>query len=265
MTSYANLARRLRQAYTFGPVSPLRDGLEPHDVDGAYAVQSINTAFWQDQGRRITGRKIGLTAQAVQKQLGVDQPDFGVLFDDMAIPSGGTLDLTKMLQPKVEGEIAFVLGRDLTAADQTAADLAAAIRSAHAAIEIVDSRIADWKIGFADTVADNGSAAFYVLGEARSLSDVDLQRCEMVLRLDGEPASTGTGAAVLENPLNAAVWLARELATRGESLRAGEVILTGALGPMVSLHPGANVRVSVTRLGEVSFTSSATARQCVES
>jgi 2-keto-4-pentenoate hydratase len=165
--SHDDLARRLRDAYSRGAVPPLRDGLAPVDADGAYAVQTINTRFWEAQGRRIVGRKAGLTAKAVQTQLGVDQPDFGVLFDDMAVADGGLLDPARTLQPKAEAEIAFVLAKDLPDPETTPQMVADAVATAHAAIEIVDSRIADWKITFADTVADNGSSAFFVLKARR--------------------------------------------------------------------------------------------------
>lgn len=248
-------ARRLRDAYANGPVPPMRDLIEPVDVDGAYAVQEINTRFWEAQGRRIVGRKAGLTAKAVQTQLGVDQPDFGVLFDDMAIPDGGLLDPARALQPKAEAEVALVLGSALPDSNTTSDMVAAAVRSVHAAIEIVDSRIADWKITFADTVADNGSSAFFVLSEqGRPLEGLDLFTCGMVMEVDGAIVSLGAGAAALGHPLNAAAWLASTLAARGEPLQAGDILLTGALGPMVALAPGNRVVARVGGLGEVRFT-----------
>lgn len=254
-TSHDDLALRLRTAYTGGTVPPLRDGLEPTDVTGAYAVQEINTRFWEAQGRRIVGRKAGLTAKAVQAQLGVDQPDFGVLFDDMRVADGGTLDPATCIQPKAEAEIAFVLGADLPSPETTAAEVAAAVATVHAAIEIVDSRIADWKITFADTVADNGSSAFFVLaGQGLPLAGLDLEGAGMEMTFDGETVSTGVGAAALGNPLNAAAWLAQTLAARGEPLRAGDVLLAGALGPMVTLRPGVRVETRIAGIGECSFT-----------
>ncbi len=253
--SHEDLARRLRDAYSRGAVPPLRDGLDPVDADGAYAVQTINTRFWEEQGRRIVGRKAGLTAKAVQTQLGVDQPDFGVLFDDMAVADGGTLDPARALQPKAEAEIAFVLGKDLPDPDTTPEMVAAAVATVHAAIEIVDSRIADWKITFADTVADNGSSAFFVLADAGlPLAGLDLEGAAMAMTVNGKTASTGMGAAALGNPLNAAAWLARTLARRGEPLQAGDILLAGALGPMVALNPGDHVRAIIGGLGEASFT-----------
>jgi len=253
--SYDDLARRLRDAYSRGAVPPLRDGLDPVDADGAYAVQTINTRFWEGQGRRIVGRKAGLTAKAVQTQLGVNQPDFGVLFGDMEIPDGGMLDPARTIQPKAEAEIAFVLGRDLPDPQTTPEMVAEAVATVHAAIEIVDSRIADWKITFADTVADNGSSAFFVLGRAGlPLLGLGLEGAAMAMTVNGEAASTGVGAAALGNPLNAAAWLARTLAGRGEPLKAGDILLAGALGPMVALNPGDHVRADVGGLGDASFT-----------
>jgi 2-keto-4-pentenoate hydratase len=253
-TSYDALAERLRHAYTAGPVPPLRDGLAPTDADGAYAVQAINTQYWVAQGRKIVGRKIGLTAKVVQAQLGVDQPDFGVLFDDMLIPSGGVLNLAKALQPKAEAEVALVLAHDLDKADATAEDVAAAVLHVLPAIEIVDSRIADWKITFADTVADNGSSAFFVLGDRpKPLAGLDLWTCGMALEVNGAVVSLGAGVACLGHPLNAAAWLARTLSLRAEPLKAGDILMTGALGPMAAIQPGDQVKASIGGLGSVNF------------
>lgn len=253
--THSDLAARLRAAYKEGAVPPLRDGLEPTDIAGAYAVQALNTAHWVGQGRRIVGRKVGLTAKAVQAQLGVEQPDFGVLFEDMRIGDGGVLRASQVLQPKAEAEIALVLAADLPSPEVGRAEVAAAVAEVVAAIEIVDSRIADWRISFADTVADNGSSAFYVLGAApKPLAGLDLWSCGMVLEVNGDVVSLGAGAACLGHPLNAAAWLARTLAERGEPLRAGDVVLTGALGPMVSIKPGDAVKATIGGLGTVSFT-----------
>lgn len=251
---YEELAARLRDAYTGGAVPPLRDGLDPLDVSGAYSVQELNTRYWQTQGRRIVGRKAGLTAKSVQQQLGVDQPDFGTLFSDMRIADGGNLDPAVCLQPKAEAEIGFVLAADLPLDTTTKEQVAAAVASVHAAIEIVDSRIADWKITFADTVADNGSSAFFVLAdEGRPLTGLDLPSAAMKMSVNGTEASTGAGAAVMGNPLEAAAWLARTLASRGAPLKAGDVLLAGALGPMVALTPGDVVRAEVSGIGSCSF------------
>lgn len=252
--SHTQLAERLRAAYTNGVVSPLRDGLEPLDSDGAYAVQAMNTRFWRQGGRRVVGRKIGLTAKAVQAQLGVDQPDFGILFEDKQIPDGGELAKSRVLQPKAEAEIALVLANGLPDPETDAATVLHAADYAVAAIEIVDSRIADWRITFADTVADNGSSAFFVLGQQRrSLDGLDLYSCGMVLERNGAVASVGAGAACLGHPLEAAAWLARTLAARGDPLVAGDILLTGALGPMVAIAPGDRVSAQIGGLGLASF------------
>jgi 2-keto-4-pentenoate hydratase len=252
---YETAARALRDAYTGGAILPMRDWLEPTDAAGAYAVQEINTRFWVEKGRRIVGRKAGLTAKAVQVQLGVDQPDFGVLFADMEIEDGGVLDPVQSLQPKVEAEIAFVLAHDLLEPDTTAEMVAQAVATVHAAIEIVDSRIADWKITFADTVADNGSSAYFVLAAGGlPLAGLDLEGAAMTMEVGGEVVSTGIGAAALGNPLNAAAWLAQTLAKRGEPLKAGDILLAGALGPMIALNPGDHVRAVIGGIGEASFT-----------
>lgn len=253
--SHDILARRLRAAYGGAAVAPLRDLLDPLDVEGAYAVQDINTRFWEGQGRRLIGRKAGLTARAVQQQLGVDQPDFGALFDDMQIPDGGMLDPARTIQPKAEAEIAFVLANDLPDPATTPRQVADAVGTVCAAIEIVDSRVADWKIAFADTVADNGSSAFFVLSQqCERLAGLDLEGAKMAMHVNGDLASEGVGAAVLGNPLNAAAWLARTLAGRGRSLRKGDILLAGAMGPMVALKPGDVVHAEIEGVGKCGFT-----------
>ncbi len=253
MPNLEDAARRLREAYDGGPVAPLRDVLGPADP-AAYEIQKINTRFWERQGRRGVGRKIGLTAKAVQAQLGVDQPDYGVLFADMQVAAGGAL-AARLLQPKVEAEIALVLKRDLRDREATPDDVAAAADYAVAAIEIVDSRIADWRITFADTVADNGSSSHFALGnERKALRGLDLYTCGMALEVNGRLASLGAGAACLGHPLAAAAWLARTLSELGEGLRAGDIVLTGALGPMVPIAVGDFVEAKIGGVGQVSFT-----------
>ncbi len=252
------LSTRLRTAYTGGPVAPLRDLLPADDVAGAYAVQAANTRFWTAAGRKIVGAKIGLTAPAVQAQLGVSQPDYGVLFDDMSVADGGVLDAAKLLQGKAEAEVALVLAKDLDDPRAGPAQVLAAAAYALPAIEIVDSRIADWKITIADTVADNASSAFFVVGNTPvSLSGLDLLTCGMVMTLDEKIASIGVGAACLGHPLNAAAWLARTRAALGDPLKAGDILLTGALGPMVAITAGSRVTARIGGLGSVSFSLSA--------
>lgn len=235
------------------PIEPLSGDFEAGDIDAAYAVQSLVTERGLAERRRLVGRKIGLTAAAVQRQMGIDQPDFGVLFADMAVPEGETAPADRLIQPKVEGEIAFVLGSDLREAQPTPADVIAAVDYAVAAIEIVDSRISDWRIDIFDTIADNASSGLFVLGsEPRPLGALDLRHCGMVLDVDGVPASVGAGAACLGHPLNAALWLARKMVAVGRPLAAGDVILSGALGPMTPAPPGSHVRLAISGLGGVS-------------
>lgn len=252
MTDVAIEAERLRYAYEGTPVGPLRERLPAGDVDVAYAVQDANTEHWLREGRRIVGRKIGLTSPAVQKQLGVDRPDFGMLFADMAVGEGEPVSVDRVLQPKIEAEIALILGSDLASEQPTIADVIAATAYVVPALEIVGSRIAGWDIKIVDTVADNASAGAYVLGgPARRIDGLDLRAASMTMTRNGEVVSTGSGAACLGHPLNAAVWLAGEVARRGRPLLAGDVVLTGALGPMVPVSPGDTFEAVIEGLGSV--------------
>lgn len=245
-------AEQLRSVYDSGsPIAPIRESIG--SADEAYAIQDMNTAHWIDAGGRLTGRKIGLTSLSVQRQLGVDQPDYGMLFADMAVDDGAEIAAGRLIQPKVEAEIAFVLGDDLPHADTTAAEVIRAIDFAVAAIEIVDSRIADWQISFLDTVADNGSSGLYVLGSRPvRLADFDPIACGMVIESAGEPVSVGAGSACLGSPISAAAWLARTMAAAGRPLSAGDTILSGALGPMVTAEPGDAFEARISGLGSVS-------------
>ncbi|WP_089156196.1 2-keto-4-pentenoate hydratase [Micromonospora sp. NBS 11-29] len=254
MSDVTRAAGLLRAAYeTRTPVAPLRGDLLPvGDVDAAYQVQRAQVAEWEAAGRRRVGAKIGLTSPAVQAAFGVHQPDFGVLFADMAVPDGDEIDLGRLVQPRVEAEVAFVLGADLPYAQVTAVDVIRATDHVLPAIEIVDSRIADWDISIVDTVADNASSGLFVLGNRpRRLSDVDLRLAGMVLEHAGEPVSVGAGAACLGNPVHAVAWLARRLAAAGSPLAAGDVVLSGALGPMVPVTPGAAYEARISGLGSV--------------
>lgn len=234
------------------PCAPIKDSIAALGIDGAYAVQSELTRRALAGARTLVGRKIGLTSKVVQTQLGVDQPDYGVLFADMEIGDHETIPLSRFIAPRVEAEIAFVMERDLAGEDVTLGQLIQAIAFALPAIEIVDSRIADWKISILDTIADNASSGAYVLGGSPTkLGDLDLRLCGMSMELKGEPVSVGCGAACLGNPLNAALWLARRMAALGSSLKAGDVILSGALGPMVPVTPGASYLARINGLGSV--------------
>jgi 2-keto-4-pentenoate hydratase len=237
------------------PCPPVRGLLPDGDVDAAYAVQSSWVADQIAAGARVVGRKIGLTNPVVQAQFGVDRPDFGVLFESMACAPGTPIDGARTLQPKIEAEIAFVLAEDLTGAMIGPAEVAAATAYVVAALEIVDSRIAGWDIGIVDTIADNGSSGLFVLGDRRQrLGRLDLAECAMTLRrgASGEVVSTGTGASILGDPLAAVAWLAAAVRDHGRPLRAGEVVLSGSLGPMVAVAPGDAFQADISGIGQVS-------------
>lgn len=235
------------------PVPPLRERVIPlGDVDAAYEMQLAQTKHWLAQGRRLVGAKIGLTNPAVQQAFGVYQPDFGVLFADMAVPDGSSVEVERLIQPRVEAEVAFVLGADLPHEQATSVDVIRATEYLLPAIEIVDSRVENWDISIVDTVADNASSGLFVLGTSpQPVSKVDLRLCGMVLEHAGEPVSVGAGAACLGNPLNAVVWLASTMARNGTPLCAGDVVLSGALGPMVPVTPGASYEARISGLGSV--------------
>jgi 2-keto-4-pentenoate hydratase len=234
------------------PCAPIRDLLPEGALDLAYAAQEINTRRGLEKGRRLVGRKIGLTSLAVQKQLGVDQPDYGMLFDDMAVPDGWEMSRKQLIQPKVEAEVAFVLDRDLEQERITIADVIRAVAFALPAIEVVDSRIADWKIGILDTIADNASSGLYVLGATpKKLEALDLRGAGMVMESAGEPVSVGAGAACLGDPLTAMLWLAKTMARVGRPLKAGDTVLSGALGPMAAVKWGDVFEARIEGLGSV--------------
>jgi len=252
-SAVARAADALATAVRTGvPCPPVRDLFAADDVEAAYAVQRLGVLRGEQAGRRIVGRKIGLTSPSVQRQLGVDRPDFGALFADMAIPDGGRVPARRLLQPKIEAEVALVLGADLPYPDCTVAEVLRAVDFALPALEIVDSRIADWDIGFVDTVADNASSGLFVLGgRPVPMTAFDPREVHMTMTRDGERVSTGTGADCLGSPLNAAAWLADASARRGDPLRAGDIVLTGALGPMVPCAPGDRFEAHITPLGTV--------------
>lgn len=247
------VAVQLRRAQeTATPCPPVRDMISAGGVDGAYAVQNANTEYWLSMGRRLVGRKAGLTSRSVQKQLGVDQPDYGMLFADMDVPEGQPISLKKVLQPKVEAEIALIIGRNLDQPDITMVEMLCAIEYAVPAIEVVASRIANWDIKVWDTIADNASAGVFVLGaEPRKIENIDLRYCGMVMECRGEQLSVGAGVACLGNPVSAALWLAQVMAREGRPFRAGDVILTGALGPMATVQAGDVMEARINGLGSV--------------
>jgi 2-keto-4-pentenoate hydratase len=246
-------AERLWAADESGtPCAPVRDLIGETDQDLAYDAQSLGIARRVALGRRVVGRKIGLTSTAVQAQFGVFSPDYGVLLDDMVAADREPLDLGRFRQPRVEAEVAFVLGADLDSPTANVADVVRATDFVLPAIEIVDSRIAGWDIRITDTIADNASSGAVVLGTTpRRLTELDLPELGMSLTHRGDVVSSGSGAACLGSPVIAVAWLARVVAARGNALRAGEVILSGALGPMVPVTAPGTFRASLDGLGEV--------------
>lgn len=234
------------------PIPPVTESHGITGLDMAYAVAERNTQRRVANGARIVGKKIGLTSRAVQAQLGVDQPDFGVLFEDMEYLSGDTVPSDRLLQPKIEAEIAFVVGRDLTDTVPSWSEFLVSLAYALPALEIVDSAISDWRITLEDTVADNASCGLYVLGlQPVAVEDLQFDELGMQCHKNGELISVGSGAACLGHPLKAAWWLARTLAEKGVGLKAGEVILSGALGPMASIAPGDQIEATIGALGSV--------------
>lgn len=249
---HAAAKRLIVAAETGAPCAPVRDLIGETDQDLAYAVQALLTDARLADGQRIVGRKIGLTSRAVQQQLGVPSPDFGTLFADMAYVDREPIALSRFLQPRIEAEIAFVLGHDLTVERPTTADVIRATDHVLSAFEIVDSRIEAWNIRITDTIADNASSGAFVLGTApRRLADVDLVRAGMVIEHRGDVVSSGAGVACLGSPVAAVVWLAKALAARGIPLRAGDVILSGALGPVVPVTRPGTYRSRIDGFGDV--------------
>ncbi len=239
------------------PCGPVRNLIGVDDLITAYAVQEINTNLRIEAGGRVVGSKIGLTSPAVQKQLGVDQPDFGLLWEDTEVLNGGDVSMQELMQPKVEAEIAFVLGNDLDGENLTEEAVVDAIAYALPSIEIVGSRIADWNIKITDTIADNASASHWVIGDVPvKLDAIDLVNCRMTLENNGVVVSEGTGKDCMGSPIIAVLWLAQKMVDIGNPMRAGDLILSGALGPMSPAKAGDNIKVSIEGLGEVglSFT-----------
>lgn len=248
-------AAKLRQAQaTKTPISPLRDDIGEHNEELAYAIQQVNTNHKLVDGARIVGKKIGLTSIKVQEQFGISTPDFGILFDDMEVLNGLSLPISEVMQPKIEGELAFVLGGSLDNDKLTIVDIINSIDYVLPSLEIVGSRIDNWNIRIADTVADNASASHYVLGHTpKMLDDIDIVNCKMNMTINGELKSSGSGKDCLGSPLNAVLWLARKMQAVGQPLQAGELILSGSLGPMVVVNAGDHVEAEFEGLGSVSI------------
>lgn len=235
------------------PSEPLTSRFTQLSVMDGYKIQEQIITRRVEDGERIIGKKIGVTSQAVMDMLKVDQPDFGQLTDRMLINQGDHVSMSKMIQPKAEGEIAFVLKHDLSGPGITVADVLRATEGVMACFEIVDSRIRDWKIKIQDTVADNASCGVFVLGDRLvDHRDLDLFTTGMVLEKNGQIVGTGAGAATMGSPAIAVAWLANTLGELGMSLKAGEVILSGALSAMVPVAAGDNLRMTLAGIGSCS-------------
>lgn len=237
-------------------VAPLRDRYEGIDIVDAYRIQERFMQRRYAIGEEVVGKKIGVTSKAVQEMIGVFEPDFGQLTSIMEIENGGTADLDKLIQPKAEAEIAFVLKEDLVGPGITATDVIRATDHVRACFEIVDSRIDNWDIRIQDTVADNASCGVFVLGEDKiDPRDVDLTLAGLLVEKDGEPVATGVGAAVQGSPPNAVAWLANTLGRLGMPFRAGEIILSGSLAPLIPVAHGDRLVAHIGGIGtcEVSF------------
>ncbi|OUM44618.1 2-keto-4-pentenoate hydratase [Arthrobacter sedimenti] len=246
-------ADRLWEAdQTLVPCPPIRDLIEEQDVESAYAIQRINIDRQLALGRRISGWKIGITSRAAQQQLGVDMPNCGALFADTEYGHGSTIPFSRTMQPRVEAEIALVLGEDIDQEFPTISDVVRATSFVIASLEVVGCRLKDWDIRIADIVADNSAASLYVLGSTpRSLIGMDMASAAMTMRRNGKLAAASHGSDPLGHPLTSAAWLARTLAGFGAPLRAGDTILTGALGPIVEAHPGDKFEAAIEGLGTV--------------
>ncbi len=235
-------------------VEPLTNRHPELSIEQAYAIQQQLNARRLAAGARVVGSKIGVTSEAVMKLLDVRQPDFGLLTDTMRHPDGGEVSMSGLIQPKIEAEIAFRLLRDLKGPGVTSDEVLAATHCVMVAFEIVDSRIRDWRIKIQDTVADNASCGAFVLGHTEvDPRTIDLLNCPMVMEKNGAVVATGKGAATLGSPLNAVVWLANTFGALGQPLRAGEIVLSGALGAMVPVAAGDRFHARIGGIGDCSI------------
>jgi 2-keto-4-pentenoate hydratase len=234
------------------PVEPLTGQYDDLTLEDAYQIQLLQVGRWLAEGARVKGHKVGLTSAAMQRQMGVDSPDYGHLLDRMFWLEHEPIPASRFVQPRVEPEVAFVLARPLQGPGVTVADAIAAVGYVLPALELIDSRIRDWKIGLADTIADNASSGGVVLGSSPAeLSAVDLRLAGCNLHKNGELAGTGACGAVLGSPLRALAWLANTVGARGVELEAGQVILPGSVTASVPVGPGDTVTATFAGLGRV--------------
>jgi len=254
ISTVESVAKILREASVSGiPCEPIRNIIGDSNVELAYAIQDHNSNLRIENGSRIVGKKIGLTNKSIQQKFGITQPDFGMLWNDKEVLNGGEISVKEIVQPKAEAEIAFVLGKDLNALSLTSIDVINAIDYALASIEIVGSRIKNWDIGITDTIADNASASHWVVGHRPvKLENFDMLNCKMIMEKNGQVVSEGVGRNCLQSPINAMLWLAQKMVELGRPMKAGEVILTGSLGPFIDIKAGDHFKANIEGLGEVS-------------
>lgn len=248
------LARALADAEAHrAPIDPLTATRPELTAEDAYAVQQAITRRRRDAGDELVGWKVGLTSKAMQDFLGVDTPDYGPVLSSMRLADGDAVSRDELIAPRVEGEVALVLGQPLKGPGVTAADVAATISGAAAAMEVIDSRIRDWRISLPDTVADLASCARVVVAEPVAVGDLALDAVTLELRRNGEVAATGRGDAVLGSPLEATAWAANTLGSLGETLEPGQIIMPGALHAAVGIEPGDELVADFAGLGTVTL------------
>ncbi len=236
------------------PISPLTERFPGLDVAGAYAIQRVNLARGLRDGLTLVGQKIGLTSEPMQTLLGVDEPDFGYLLDDMVLPNGAAVAATRFCAPRVEPEVAFLLRKPLHGPGVTIDDVYAATAAVASALEVVDSRIADWKLTLPDTIADNASSGAVVLGDWVTYNDgSDLPAARASLWLNGTEIDSGTGTAVMGDPAAAVAWLANALAPFGTEISAGQFVMSGSFTTAAFVGPGDAAVTTISGLGTVSL------------
>lgn len=256
-TTVTELADRLFTAFeTATPIAPLTEADPRMDVSLAYDVQRVLLERHRAVGRSLAGRKIGLTSVAMQRQLNVSEPDFGFILDSHVYDHGATLSVSecRMIAPRLEAELAFVLGRDLAGPGISEADVMSSAREIVPVFEIIDSRICDWRIRLPDTIADNASCYGAVRGTGTDPSGIDLSTVGLVLERDGEQLATAAGAAVMGHPARAVAWLANTLGGFGDTLEAGALVLSGSFTAAVEAEPGTYTARFGEGLGTVEVT-----------
>ncbi|MEU5092724.1 2-keto-4-pentenoate hydratase [Streptomyces sp. NPDC021356] len=247
-------ARILRSAeHSVTPVAPLTETFPGIDTEDAYEIQLVNIRHRLDAGARVRGHKVGLSSPVMQQMMGVDEPDYGHLLDDMELCADRPVPVARYCHPRIEVEVGFVLGSDLPGEDCTTADVLAATERVVPALELIDSRIGDWRISIADTIADNASSAGFVIGGGRDPRELDLKAIDARLTSAGELLAEGRSDAVLGDPAVSVAWLARTVARFGVPLKKGHVVLPGSCTRAVDVAAGATFTADFTGLGPVSL------------